>query len=173
MSVCLKATPCRGPSRDYGEDDQYGSENFRRISHSLSGTVVSEREEVPVSSHSFDSSSVRKKPLETRHRCSNSSSLPVIHDPPVFLLGPHLYPPQPQFLSPDVLMPSMAGESHRPPGTSRSVQQFLAMCDRGGTSKGVMYTGKTLNYQSLPHHSRTDASGDHGQKPASILGPDS
>ncbi|XP_043332511.1 inactive ubiquitin carboxyl-terminal hydrolase 54 isoform X2 [Cervus canadensis] len=153
-----QAAPCRGPSREYGEDDQYGAENFRRISRSLSGTVVSEREEVPVSSHSFDSSSVRKKPLETWHRCSSSSSLPVIHDPPVFLLGPHLYPPQPQFLPPDVLMPSMAGEPHRPPGTSRSVQQFLAMCDRGETSEGVKYTGKTLNYRSLPHRSRTDAS---------------
>ncbi|XP_075866277.1 ubiquitin carboxyl-terminal hydrolase 54 isoform X7 [Microcebus murinus] len=149
---------CRGLSREYGEDEQYSAENFRRISRSLSGTVVTEREEAPVSSHSFDSSNVRKKHLETGHRCSSSSSLPVIHDPPVFLLGPQLYPPQPQFLSPDVLMPSMAGEPHRPPGTSRSVQQFLAMCDRGETSQGVKYTGRTLNYQSLPHCSRTDAS---------------
>ncbi|XP_078201682.1 ubiquitin carboxyl-terminal hydrolase 54 isoform X19 [Callithrix jacchus] len=104
---------------------------------------------------SQDSSNVRK-PLETGHRCSSSSSLPVIHDPSVFLLGPQLYPPQPQFLSPDVLMPSMAGEPHKLPGTSRSVQQFLAMCDRGETSQGVKYTGRTLNYQSLPHRSRTD-----------------
>ncbi|XP_032696274.1 inactive ubiquitin carboxyl-terminal hydrolase 54 isoform X8 [Lontra canadensis] len=153
-----QAAPCRGPRREYGEDDQYGAENFHRISRSLSGTVVSERDEAPVSSHSFDSSNARKKPLETGHRCSSSSSLPVIHDPPVFLLGPQLYPPQPQFLSPDVLMPSMAGEPHRPPGTSRSVQQFLAMCDRGETCQGVKYTGRTLNYQSLPHRSRTDAS---------------
>ncbi|XP_022355762.1 inactive ubiquitin carboxyl-terminal hydrolase 54 isoform X2 [Enhydra lutris kenyoni] len=152
------AAPCRCPRREYGEDDQYGAENFHRISRSLSGTVVSERDEAPVSSHSFDSSNARKKPLETGHRCSSSSSLPVIHDPPVFLLGPQLYPPQPQFLSPDVLMPSMAGEPHRPPGTSRSVQQFLAMCDRGETCQGVKYTGRTLNYQSLPHRSRTDAS---------------
>ncbi|XP_061036635.1 inactive ubiquitin carboxyl-terminal hydrolase 54 isoform X2 [Eubalaena glacialis] len=153
-----QAASCRGPSRECGEDDQYGAENFRRISRSLSGTVVSEREEVPVSSHSFDSSNVRKKPLETGHRCSSSSSLPVIHDPPVFLLGPQLYPSQPQFLSPDVLMPSVAGEPHRPPGTSRSVQQFLAMCDRGETSEAVKHTGRTLNYRSLPHRSRTDAS---------------
>nr|XP_035123877.1 inactive ubiquitin carboxyl-terminal hydrolase 54 isoform X16 [Callithrix jacchus] len=149
------ATPCRGLSRECGENEQYSAENFRRISRSLSGTVVSEREEAAVSSHSFDSSNVRK-PLETGHRCSSSSSLPVIHDPSVFLLGPQLYPPQPQFLSPDVLMPSMAGEPHRLPGTSRSVQQFLAMCDRGETSQGVKYTGRTLNYQSLPHRSRTD-----------------
>ncbi|XP_042763891.1 inactive ubiquitin carboxyl-terminal hydrolase 54 isoform X5 [Panthera leo] len=107
---------------------------------------------------SQDSSNARKKPLETGHRCSSSSSLPVIHDPPVFLLGPQLYPPQPQFLSPDVLMPSMTGEPHRPPGTSRSVQQFLAMCDRGETCQGVKHTGRTLNYQSLPHRSRIDAS---------------
>ncbi|XP_042816140.1 inactive ubiquitin carboxyl-terminal hydrolase 54 isoform X6 [Panthera tigris] len=153
-----QAAPCRGPSREYGEDDQYGAENFHRISRSLSGTVVSERDEAPVSSHSFDSSNSRKKPLETGHRCSSSSSLPVIHDPPVFLLGPQLYPPQPQFLSPDVLMPSMTGEPHRPPGTSRSVQQFLAMCDRGETCQGVKHTGRTLNYQSLPHRSRIDAS---------------
>ncbi|KAB1271364.1 Inactive ubiquitin carboxyl-terminal hydrolase 54, partial [Camelus dromedarius] len=153
-----QAAPCRGPSRQCGEDDQYSAENFRRISRSLSGTVVSEREEVPVSSHSFDSSNARKEPLETGHRCSSSSSLPVIHDPPVFLLGSQLYPPQPQFLSPDVLMPSVAGEPHRPPGTSRSVQQFLAMCDRGETSEGAKCTGRTLNYWSLPHHSRTDAS---------------
>nr|XP_015002799.1 inactive ubiquitin carboxyl-terminal hydrolase 54 isoform X11 [Macaca mulatta] len=152
-----KATPCRGLSRECGEDEQYSAENLRRISRSLSGTVVSEREEAPVSSHSFDSSNVRK-PLETGHRCSSSSSLPVIHDPSVFLLGPQLYPPQPQFLSPDVLMPSVAGEPHRLPGTSRSVQQFLAMCDRGETSQGAKYTGRTLNYQSLPHRSRTDTS---------------
>ncbi|ELK09532.1 Inactive ubiquitin carboxyl-terminal hydrolase 54 [Pteropus alecto] len=107
---------------------------------------------------SQDSSNARTKPLETGHRCSSSSSLPVIHDPPVFLLGPQLYPPQPQFLSPDVLMPNMAGEPHRPPGTSRSVQQFLAMCNRGETSQGVKYAGRTLNYRSLPHCSRTDAS---------------
>ncbi|XP_045697925.1 inactive ubiquitin carboxyl-terminal hydrolase 54 isoform X4 [Phyllostomus hastatus] len=107
---------------------------------------------------SQDSSNTRKKALETKHRCSSSSSLPVIHDPPVFLLGPQLYPPQPQFLSPDVLMPSMAGEPHRPPGTSRSAQQFLVMCDRGETSQGVKYAGSTWNYRSLPHCSRTDAS---------------
>ncbi|XP_077634834.1 ubiquitin carboxyl-terminal hydrolase 54 isoform X7 [Crocuta crocuta] len=107
---------------------------------------------------SQDSSNARKKPLETGHRCSSSSSLPVIRDPPVFLLGPHIYPPQPQFLSPDVLMPSMTGEPHRPPGTSRSVQQFLAMCDRGENCQGVKYTGRTLNYQSLPHRSRIEAS---------------
>nr|XP_023402851.1 inactive ubiquitin carboxyl-terminal hydrolase 54 isoform X3 [Loxodonta africana] len=109
-------------------------------------------------SRAKESSAVMKKPLETGHRCSSSSSLSVIHDPPVFLLGPQLYPPQPQFLSPEVLMPSMAGEPHKPPGTSRNGQQFLAVCDRGETSQGIKYTGRTLNYRSLPHRSKTDAS---------------
>ncbi|KAM6182947.1 ubiquitin carboxyl-terminal hydrolase 54 isoform 5-T5 [Erethizon dorsatum] len=152
------AAAYRGLSREYGEDEQYSAENFRRISCSLSGTIVSEGEKAPVSSHSFDSSNVRRKPLETGNRCSSSSSLPVIHDPPVFLLDSQLYLPQPQFLSPDALMPSMAGEPYRPQGTSRNVQQFLAMCDRSETFQGVKYTGRTLTYRSLPHRSRTDAS---------------
>ncbi|XP_047408286.1 inactive ubiquitin carboxyl-terminal hydrolase 54 isoform X2 [Sciurus carolinensis] len=124
--------------------------------------ILLEASTVPASqvaaSRAKDPSNLKKKPLETGHRCSSSSSLPIIHDPSVFLLDPQLYPPQPQFLSPDVLMPSMAGEPYRPPGTSRSVQQFLAMCDRSETSQGVKYTGRTLNYRSLPHRSRTDDS---------------
>ncbi|XP_007938802.1 inactive ubiquitin carboxyl-terminal hydrolase 54 [Orycteropus afer afer] len=153
-----QAVPCQGPSREFGDKEQYCAENFCCISYSLSGTIVSDREEALVFSYSLDSSNVRKKPLETGHRCSSSSSLSVIHDPPVFLLGPQLYPPQPQFLSPDVLMPSMSGEPHRPPGTSKNAQQFLAVCDRGETSQGIKYTGRTLNYRSLPHRSRTDSS---------------
>lgn len=129
--------------------------------------VLYEPSTVPVSQ---DSSNVRKKTLETGHHCSSSSSLPVIHDPPVFLLDPKLYPPQPQFLSPDVLMPSMAGEPYRPPGTSRSVHQFLAMCDRGETPQGVKYTGRTLNYRSLPHRSRTDASWGPGSETNQHIG---
>ncbi|XP_068924342.1 ubiquitin carboxyl-terminal hydrolase 54-like isoform X1 [Petaurus breviceps papuanus] len=107
---------------------------------------------------SSETSNMRKKPLETRHRCSSSSSLSVIHDPPVFLPSPQVLPPQPQFLPPDVLMPTMAGEPHRPPGTSRSIQQLLVICDRGEASRGVKYTGETLNYKSLPRPSRADFS---------------
>ncbi|KAM9702548.1 ubiquitin carboxyl-terminal hydrolase 54 isoform 5-T22 [Dama dama] len=161
-SGCGQQEVAWNPLSQTGSADGVGRRLHSAPRLGLSKTPTAEMEhslhEANTVSASQDSSSVRKKPLETRHRCSSSSSLPVIHDPPVFLLGPHLYPPQPQFLSPDVLMPSMAGEPHRPPGTSRSVQQFLAMCDRGETSKGVKYTGKTLNYRSLPHRSRTDAS---------------
>ncbi|KAF6318038.1 ubiquitin specific peptidase 54 [Rhinolophus ferrumequinum] len=152
----------RHPLSQTGSADGVGRRLHSAPGLGLSKTPTTEMEhslhEASIAPASQDSSNSRKKPLETGHRCSSSSSLPVIHDPPVFLLGPQLYPPQPQFLPPDVLMPSVAGEPHRPPGTSRSVQQFLAMCDRGETSQGVKYTGRTLNYRSLPHRSRTDAS---------------
>ncbi|KAM5240370.1 ubiquitin carboxyl-terminal hydrolase 54 isoform 3-T19 [Hipposideros larvatus] len=150
------------PLNQTGSADGVGRRLHSAPGLGLSKTPTAEMEhslhEASPASASQDSSNWRKKPLETGHRCSSSSSLPVIHDPPVFLLGPQLYPPQPQFLSPDVLMPSVAGEPHRPPGTSRSVQQFLAMCDRGETSQGVNYAGRTLNYRSLPQRSRSDAS---------------
>lgn len=150
------------PLNQTGSADGVGRRLHSAPGLGLSKTPTAEMEhslhEASPASASQDSSNSRKKPLETGHRCSSSSSLPVIHDPPVFLLGPQLYPPQPQFLSPDVLMPSVAGEPHRPPGTSRSVQQFLAMCDRGETSQGVNYAGRTLNYRSLPQRSRSDAS---------------
>ncbi|XP_020861735.1 ubiquitin carboxyl-terminal hydrolase 54 isoform X2 [Phascolarctos cinereus] len=120
------------------------------MEHSLLGASM-----VPASQ---ETSNMRKKPLETRHCCSSSSSLSVIHDPPVFLPHPQILPPQPQLLPPDVLMPTMAGEPHRPPGTSRSVQQLLVMCDRGEASRGAKYTGGTLNYKSLPCPSRADSS---------------
>ncbi|XP_020928211.1 inactive ubiquitin carboxyl-terminal hydrolase 54 isoform X8 [Sus scrofa] len=150
------------PLSQTGSTDGVGRRLHSAPGLGLSKTPTAEMEhslhEASTVSASQDSSNSRKKPLETGHRCSSSSSLPVIHDPPVFLLRPQLYPPQPQFLSPDVLMPSVAGEPHRPPGTSRSVQQLLAMCDRSETSEGVKYTGRTLNYRSLPHHSKTAAS---------------
>ncbi|XP_020861736.1 ubiquitin carboxyl-terminal hydrolase 54 isoform X3 [Phascolarctos cinereus] len=157
MVPASQAASCRGLLKE-DEGELYTAENFRRISCSLSGTVVSGREEPPISSHSFETSNMRKKPLETRHCCSSSSSLSVIHDPPVFLPHPQILPPQPQLLPPDVLMPTMAGEPHRPPGTSRSVQQLLVMCDRGEASRGAKYTGGTLNYKSLPCPSRADSS---------------
>ncbi|XP_045437681.1 inactive ubiquitin carboxyl-terminal hydrolase 54 isoform X10 [Pipistrellus kuhlii] len=150
------------PPSQTGSADDVGRRLHSAPGLGLSKTPTAEMEQslheastVPASQ---DSSNARKKALETGHRCSSSSSLPVTHDPPVFLLGPQLYPPHPQLLSPEVLMPSIAGEPHRPPGTSRSAQPFLAMCDRCETPQGVKYTGTTLNYRSLPHRNRTDAS---------------
>ncbi|XP_047408287.1 inactive ubiquitin carboxyl-terminal hydrolase 54 isoform X3 [Sciurus carolinensis] len=150
------------PLSQTGSADGVGRRLHSAPGLDLSKTRIAEMEHILLEAStvpaSQDPSNLKKKPLETGHRCSSSSSLPIIHDPSVFLLDPQLYPPQPQFLSPDVLMPSMAGEPYRPPGTSRSVQQFLAMCDRSETSQGVKYTGRTLNYRSLPHRSRTDDS---------------
>lgn len=47
VSVYLKVAPCPGTG-----DDKQGAENFCCISRSLNGTVVLEREEASVSSHS-------------------------------------------------------------------------------------------------------------------------
>lgn len=150
------------PLSQTGSADGVGRRLHSAPGLDLSKTRIAEMEhillEASTAPASQDPSNLKKKPLETGHRCSSSSSLPIIHDPSVFLLDPQLYPPQPQFLSPDVLMPSMAGEPYRPPGNSRHIQHFLAMCDRSETSQGVKYTGRTLNYRSLPHRSRTDAS---------------
>nr|XP_026245962.1 inactive ubiquitin carboxyl-terminal hydrolase 54 isoform X3 [Urocitellus parryii] len=150
------------PLSQTGSADGMGRRLHSAPGLDISKTQIAEMEHILLEAStvpaSQDPSNLKKKPLETGHRCSSSSSLPIIHDPSVFLFDPQLYPPQPQFLSPDVLMPSMAGEPYRPPGNSRSVQQFLAMCDRSETSQGVRYTGRTLNYRSLPHRSRTDAS---------------
>ncbi|KAG3264683.1 ubiquitin specific peptidase 54, transcript variant X11 [Ictidomys tridecemlineatus] len=150
------------PLSQTGSADGMGRRLHSAPGLDISKTRIAEMEHILLEAStvpaSQDPSNLKKKPLETGHRCSSSSSLPIIHDPSVFLFDPQLYPPQPQFLSPDVLMPSMAGEPYRPPGNSRSVQQFLAMCDRSETSQGVRYSGRTLNYRSLPHRSRTDAS---------------
>lgn len=49
----LQVTQVRDQSRDNEDDELYSAENFRRLARSLSGTVISSREETLVSSHSF------------------------------------------------------------------------------------------------------------------------
>ncbi|XP_039767503.1 inactive ubiquitin carboxyl-terminal hydrolase 54 isoform X3 [Ornithorhynchus anatinus] len=110
VSSYSKAEQSRDPSREREEEELYTAENFRRIARSLSGTVNSSREEALVSSQSFEASNVRKKPVETRHRSSSSSSLSVSRDPPVFSFDPQHYPTQLQHLSHDVVTATMVGE---------------------------------------------------------------
>lgn len=50
---CLQVTCTTEHSREPEEEEMYSAENFRRIARSLSGTVISNREETLVSSHSF------------------------------------------------------------------------------------------------------------------------
>lgn len=56
LFVHLQVTHSRDQSRKSEEDELYSAENFRRLARSLSGTVISSREETLVSSHSFVSS---------------------------------------------------------------------------------------------------------------------
>ncbi|OXB77689.1 UNVERIFIED_CONTAM: hypothetical protein H355_003518 [Colinus virginianus] len=53
VSSVSKVTYTRERSGEPEEEEMYSAENFRRIARSLSGTVVSNREETLVSSHSF------------------------------------------------------------------------------------------------------------------------
>ncbi|XP_071896216.1 ubiquitin carboxyl-terminal hydrolase 54 isoform X4 [Anas platyrhynchos] len=159
-----KVTYTREHSREPEEEEMYSAENFRRIARSLSGTVVSNREETLVSSHSFEAPNMRKMPMETSHRSSSSTSLPFPHDPPVFPFDPQHTPNQVQHLPHDVLMPSMVGKARKPSGDQKNViQKLLVVPDRGEAFQGDDYPGVALSYGSLPCAPRGTLS--QGQKP--------
>ncbi|XP_061856894.1 inactive ubiquitin carboxyl-terminal hydrolase 54 isoform X2 [Colius striatus] len=149
-SVC-KVTYTRGRSREPEEEEMYSAENFRRIARSLSGTVISNREETLVSSHSFEAPNTRKMPVDTSHRSSSSTSLPFPHDPPVFPFDPQHNPSQVQHVPRDVLMPSMVGKARKPSGDQKnSIQKLLVVPDGGEAFQGEDYPGVALSYGSLP-----------------------
>ncbi|KYO27581.1 inactive ubiquitin carboxyl-terminal hydrolase 54 [Alligator mississippiensis] len=135
VSPVSKVTYTRDHSGE-PEEEMYSAENFRRIARSLSGTVIANKEETLVSSHSFEASDMRRMPVETRHRSSSSTSLPFPHDPPVLPFDPQHNPTWLQHLSHDVLMPSMVGKAHRPSGDQKNVQKLLVMPDGGETFQG-------------------------------------
>uniref|UniRef100_A0A8C8RUH7 Ubiquitin specific peptidase 54 n=1 Tax=Pelusios castaneus TaxID=367368 RepID=A0A8C8RUH7_9SAUR len=132
------------------EEEMYSAENFRRLSRSLSGTVITNREETLVSSHSFEASNVRKIPKETTHHSSRSTSLPFPHDPSVFPYDPQHCPTQLQNLSHDVLMPSMVGKARRPSGDQKNLQKLLVVPDGRETFRDEDHPSVALSYRSLP-----------------------
>ncbi|NXX94837.1 UBP54 hydrolase, partial [Centropus bengalensis] len=148
-SSVSKVTYTGDHSRAPGEEEMYSAENFRRIARSLSGTVVSNREETLVSSHSFEAPTTRKMPVDTSHRSSSSTSLPLPHDPPVFPFDPQHNPNQVQHLPHDVLMPSMVGKARKESG-DQIIQKLLVVPDRGEAFQGEDYPGVALSYGSLP-----------------------
>ncbi|XP_009895961.2 inactive ubiquitin carboxyl-terminal hydrolase 54 isoform X1 [Dryobates pubescens] len=163
VSSVSKVTYTREHSREPEEEEMYSAENFRRIARSLSGTVISNREETLVSSHSFEAPNMRKMPVDTSHRSSSSTSLPFPHDPPVFPFDPQHNPNQVQHVSPDVLMPSMVGKAHKLSGDQKNIiQKLLVMPDRSEAFQGEDYPGVALSYGSLPCAPRGTIS--HGQK---------
>ncbi|NWX96081.1 UBP54 hydrolase, partial [Nothoprocta ornata] len=124
------------------EEEMYSAENFRRIARSLSGTVITNREETMVSSHSFEAPNTRKMPMETSHRSSSSTSFPFPHDPPVFPYDSQHNPNQMQHLPHDVLMPSMVGKARKPSGDQKNIiQKLLVVPDRGEAFQGEDYPG--------------------------------
>ncbi|XP_039583271.1 inactive ubiquitin carboxyl-terminal hydrolase 54 isoform X5 [Passer montanus] len=151
VSSVSKVTYTREHSREPEEEETYSAENFRRIARSLSGTVISNREETLVSSHSFEAPNTRKMPVDTSHRSSSSTSLPFPHDPPVFPFDPQHNPNQVQHPPHDVLMPSMVGKARKLSGDQKNIiQKLLVVPDRGEAFQGEDYPGVALSYGSLP-----------------------
>ncbi|KAM6306483.1 ubiquitin carboxyl-terminal hydrolase 54 [Aegotheles albertisi] len=164
VSSVSKVTCTRERSKEPEEEEMYSAENFRRIARSLSGTVVSNREETLVSSHSFEAPNTRKMPVDTSHRSSSSTSLPFPHDPPVFPFDPQHNPNQVQHLPHDVLMPSMVGKARKMSGDQNNIiQKLLVVPDRGEAFKVEDYPGVALSYGSLPCAPKGTLS--QGQKP--------
>ncbi|NWV75114.1 UBP54 hydrolase, partial [Dasyornis broadbenti] len=142
VSSVSKVTYTREHSRESEEEEIYSAENFRRIARSLSGTVISNREETLVSSHSFEAPKTRKMPVDTSHRSSSSTSLPFPHDPPVFPFDPQHNPNQVQHPPHDVLMPSMVGKARKLSGDQKNIiQKLLVVPDRGEAFQGEDYPG--------------------------------
>ncbi|XP_010193417.1 PREDICTED: inactive ubiquitin carboxyl-terminal hydrolase 54 [Mesitornis unicolor] len=163
-SSASKVMYTREHSKEREEEEMYSAENFRRIARSLSGTVISNREETMVSSHSFEAPNTRKMPVDTNHRSSSSTSLPFPHDPPVFPFDPQHNPNQVQHLPHDALMPSMVGKARKQSGDPKSIiQKLLVVPDRGEAFQGEDYPGVALSYGSLPYAPKGTLS--QGQKP--------
>ncbi|KAM9326354.1 ubiquitin carboxyl-terminal hydrolase 54 [Gastrophryne carolinensis] len=148
-SPVSKVTHTRDQMKEPEDNELYSAENFRRLARSLSGTVISGREETLVSSHSFEASNERKPFVDSSHRSHSSSSYPYTHNPSVLSYDPQHYPTQIQHPSHDVLAPSIGGEAHRPPGDA-DAQSFLAMPDRSESVRGNEYSDMALSYATLP-----------------------
>ncbi|KAH0624359.1 hypothetical protein JD844_031755 [Phrynosoma platyrhinos] len=145
------------------EEEMYSAENFRRIARSLSGTVITNKEETLVSSRSFEVASERKMPVEARHRSSSTTSLIFPHDfPSVLPYDPQHFSTQLQHLSHDAPVPSMVGKSHRQSGNQKNIQTFLAVPDRGETFQGEDNPGLAMSSGSLSY--RQQGLSSQGQK---------
>ncbi|XP_040293879.1 inactive ubiquitin carboxyl-terminal hydrolase 54 isoform X3 [Bufo bufo] len=148
-SPVSKVTHGRDQSRKLEEEELYSAENFRRLARSLSGTVIPNREETLVSSHSFEASNERKPLVDSSHRSHSSSSYPYTHNPSVLSYEPQHYPTQMQHPSHEVLAPSMVGEAHRPPGDP-TVQKLLALPDRSESVRVTEHSDMEVSYATLP-----------------------
>ncbi|XP_053306066.1 inactive ubiquitin carboxyl-terminal hydrolase 54 isoform X2 [Spea bombifrons] len=170
-SPVSKVTHVSDQTRECEDDELYSADRFRRLARSLSGTVITSREDTLVSSQSFEASNERKSLMDSSHRSHSSSSHPYTHNPSVLSYEPQHYPTQLQHPSHEVLAPSMVGETHRPPGGT-NFKKLLAMPDRGEIVRSNKYSNMALSYATLPrapklspglHSSPPQRSVDHWQ----------
>uniref|UniRef100_UPI00398F5EE2 ubiquitin carboxyl-terminal hydrolase 54-like isoform X2 n=1 Tax=Pristiophorus japonicus TaxID=55135 RepID=UPI00398F5EE2 len=152
--------------RENVESDDYSAENFRRIARSLSGTILANRDNPVVTSHSVETTALRKH-VEPRKRSVSSSSLTTSqapsHDPIVLTSCPQHHPYLSKHLSSDPLQPSKAGEANR--ASDKNIEKFLAVLDRGEALNHENYQSFAVNYGTLP---RSQKSLSKGQRPIRI-----
>ncbi|XP_067876496.1 inactive ubiquitin carboxyl-terminal hydrolase 54a isoform X3 [Heterodontus francisci] len=149
--------------RENVENDDYSAENFRRIARSLSGTILANRDNPVVTSHSAETTTLRKH-VEPQKRSVSSSSLTTSqapsHDPLVLTSFPQHHPYLSQHLSSDPLQPSKADEANRA-SADKNIKKILAVFDRGEAVNHENYQSVAVNYGTLP---RSQKSWTKGQR---------
>ncbi|XP_068183892.1 ubiquitin carboxyl-terminal hydrolase 54-like isoform X2 [Antennarius striatus] len=157
------ATPL--PKPPSGEDENYSAENLRRITRSLSGTIIGSRPQNPAPSHIYDPTPSRPA---LRHPILHSSlprrpSSSSLHLPPTSITDDHSYHhlPRPQGPStppthlqtsrPRSSGPAPWGPSGPGPGAP---PQLLVVSDRHPTLSGQGLHGVPLMSSTLPRPPR-------------------
>ncbi|KAM6996882.1 LOW QUALITY PROTEIN: inactive ubiquitin carboxyl-terminal hydrolase 54a [Tautogolabrus adspersus] len=174
-------TPVTPTHKPTGEDENYSAENLRRITRSLSGTVIGSRPQnlgpsrscdppVPLRQadhHSSPSSSLRRPSTSSLHLPSSSTtscstSFPADHSHHHLQHhqprhhGPSAPTPPPQHPLTQTSRPPSSGLSswgHSGPGSGVQ-QQFLAVSDRHQALSGQSLHSVALSYGTLPRAPR-------------------
>ncbi|KAM9394884.1 ubiquitin carboxyl-terminal hydrolase 54-like isoform 3-T3 [Salvelinus alpinus] len=154
--------------RPLADDENYSAENLRRITRSLSGTVIGGRPEHLAPSRSFEPPVTRMPKHADPRVTARHPSTSSLHLPPS---STHLSPPEPQHqyvhnnhhYSPPALSQHPPQQAARPPssgpylgrsGDHQKGDQFLAVFDRGEAFSRENYHSVALSYGTLPRAPR-------------------
>ncbi|XP_038816083.1 inactive ubiquitin carboxyl-terminal hydrolase 54-like [Salvelinus namaycush] len=154
--------------RPLADDENYSAENLRRITRSLSGTVIGGRPEHLAPSRSFEPPVTRMPKHADPRVTARHPSTSSLHLPPS---STHLSPPEPQHqyvhnnhhYSPPALSQHPPQQGARPPssgpylgrsGDHQKGDQFLAVFDRGEAFSRENYHSVALSYGTLPRAPR-------------------